>query len=98
MCEESLNTVLVQELARYQGLLHIIRSTVKDLQAVFAGKRELSGQLQDISVSFSTTRCRMNGFTKDFRANSACGLPNQLDYHRNSQPFLAARVFSLIYS
>ena len=35
---ESMNTVLTQELTRYNGLIRIIRSSLKDLRKAIAGE------------------------------------------------------------
>ena len=43
---ESMNTVLTQELTRYNGLIRIIRSSLKDLRKAIAGEILLSQQLE----------------------------------------------------
>ncbi len=42
-----MNTVLTQELIRYNGLINVIRSSLKDLKKAIKGEVLLSAQLED---------------------------------------------------
>jgi dynein heavy chain len=42
-----MNTVLTQELIRFNGLIEIIRSSLKDLKKAIKGEILLSSQLED---------------------------------------------------
>jgi dynein heavy chain len=45
--EQSMNTVLTQELIRFNGLINVIRSSCKDLKKAIKGEILLSAQLED---------------------------------------------------
>lgn len=45
--EQSMNTVLTQELIRYNGLVNVIRNSLKDLKKAIKGEVLLSAQLED---------------------------------------------------
>lgn len=47
MYEQSMNTVLTQELIRFNGLINVIRSSLKDLKKAIKGEVLLSAQLED---------------------------------------------------
>jgi len=49
--EESMNTVLIQEVIRYQRLLDAMQSTLKDLQKALVGKTVMSEELEHIATS-----------------------------------------------
>jgi len=53
---ESMNTVLVQELARYNRLLALIRSSMKDVQAAMKGLIVLSSALEAVATDLSLGR------------------------------------------
>lgn len=52
--EESLNTVLVQEVIRFNGLLHVIHTSLKDLIKGLQGLVVLSDVLEKMSTSLFT--------------------------------------------
>ena len=45
--EQSMNTVLTQELIRFNGLINIIRQSLKDLKKAIKGEILLSSQLEE---------------------------------------------------
>ena len=45
--EQSMNTVLTQELIRFNGLITTVRSSLKDLKKAIKGEILLSAQLED---------------------------------------------------
>lgn len=49
--EESLNTVLIQEVIRYNRLLNIIQTSLKDLLKALKGLVVMSEKLEDMASS-----------------------------------------------
>jgi len=47
MYNQSMNTVLTQELIRFNGLINTIRNSLKDLKKAIKGEVLLSAQLED---------------------------------------------------
>lgn len=54
--QESMNTVLVQELIRYNGLLNVITSTLTDVRKALSGEVVMSASLEKISISIFNGR------------------------------------------
>ena len=46
---ESMNTVLIQELQRFNGLIKIVRSSLKDLKLAMVGKIVMNASLEAAS-------------------------------------------------
>lgn len=51
MYEQSMNTVIIQEIIRYNRLLRVISSSLRDLQKALKGLVVMSQQLEDMSNS-----------------------------------------------
>ena len=56
MYEESLNTVLVQEVIRFNKLLHIIHSSLKEMMKALKGFVVMSQALESMGKSLYTNR------------------------------------------
>nr|XP_034195945.1 dynein heavy chain 1, axonemal-like [Osmia lignaria] len=54
--EESFNTVLLQEAIRYNGLLHVVKTTLMDLLKALKGLVVMSGQLETLFTSLYNNR------------------------------------------
>jgi len=50
---ESMNTVLIQEILRYNTLLNLIRNSLKDLIAALQGFKVMTAQLDNVSESLN---------------------------------------------
>lgn len=49
--EESMNTVLIQELIRFNGLISVVRDSVLNLKDAIAGVVIMSGDLEELGIS-----------------------------------------------
>ena len=54
--EESMNTVLVQELIRYNRLISVIRASLQDLQRAIKGLVVMAAELEDVYDSMLVGR------------------------------------------
>nr|XP_012230662.1 PREDICTED: dynein heavy chain 1, axonemal-like [Linepithema humile] len=64
--EESLNTVLLEEARRYNGLLEIVQSTLQDLLKALKGLIVMSEQLERIVISLFNNKIPANWQSKSY--------------------------------
>ncbi len=71
--EQSMNTVLTQELIRFNGLINIIRSSLKDLKRAIKGEILLSAQLENALTSLFDGRVPVLWKSKSYPSLKALG-------------------------